>query len=114
MNHRIPVLATFLLALGLAQPGFAAHHEASDDHHMGHQAGAGVKMHGVVNSINSAAGRVNITHDPVPELKWPTMKMNFKAQDPAMLKDLKSGMIVDFEIQKMGSQYLITRITPVQ
>ena len=113
MKNRTSVLAAFLLALAFAQPGLAAE-EANSDQHTGDRAGPSVKMHGVVNSINAAAGRVNITHDPVPELKWPTMKMNFKAQDPAMLKDLKSGMTVDFEIQKMGNQYLVTRITAVQ
>jgi Cu(I)/Ag(I) efflux system periplasmic protein CusF len=110
---RVPVLALFALAVAFVQPAFPAE-EAHDDHHAADQAGPAVKMHGVVNSINTSAGRVNITHDPVPELKWPTMKMNFKAQDPAMLSELKPGMTVDFEIQKMGNQYLVTRITPVQ
>ena len=68
------------------------------------EVGPAVKLHGVVNSVNASAGRVNITHDPVPELKWPAMKMNFKAHDAAMLKDLKPGMTVDFEIQKMGNE----------
>jgi len=110
---RIPALALFALAVAFSQPGFraeAAHH----DQHAAEQAGQPVKMHGVVNSINAAAGRVNITHDPVPELKWPTMKMNFKVQDPAMLNGLESGTTVDFEIQKMGNQYLVTRIVPVK
>jgi len=78
------------------------------------QAGAVHKLHGVVNSVNAEAGRVNITHDPVESLKWPKMKMNFKVHDPALLTDIKPGMTVDFEIQKMGNQYHLTQITPVK
>jgi Cu/Ag efflux protein CusF len=113
VNNRIPALAVFVLAVAFAQPGLAAEPDHGD-HHTADQAGPAVKLHGVVNSINAAAGRVNITHDPVPELKWPAMKMNFKAHDPAMLKDLEPGMTVDFEIQKMGNEYHLTSITPVQ
>lgn len=110
---RIPALALFALAIAFAQTGIPTE-AAQESQQKAEQAGPPVKMHGVVNNINAAAGRVNITHDPVPELKWPTMKMNFKVQDPAMLNGLESGMTVDFEIQKMGNQYLVTRITPVK
>ena len=112
MKH-VLALTLFALAVTFAQPGVPAE-EAHGNQHGMEQTGPAVKMHGVVNSINTAAGRVNITHEPVPELKWPSMKMNFKAQDPAMLSELKPGMTVDFEIQKMGHQYLITRIAPVK
>ena len=42
------------------------------------------------------------------------MKMNFKAGDPALLSGLKSGMVVDFEIQKVGDEFVVTKITPAQ
>jgi hypothetical protein len=42
------------------------------------------------------------------------MKMKVKARDPALLKDLKPGMTVDFEIQKLGNDYQLTRIAPAQ
>jgi len=70
------------------------------------------QLHGVVNSVNTQAGRVNITHDPVESLKWPKMKMNFKARDPAILEGLKPGSTVDFEITKVGKEYHVTKITP--
>jgi Cu/Ag efflux protein CusF len=109
----IPALAVFVFAVAIAQPSFGAEQDHGDQP-SAHQDGPAVKLHGVVNSVNAAAGRVNITHDPVTELKWPAMKMNFKAADPAMLKDLKPGAAVDFEIQKTGNEYLVTRIAPVQ
>jgi len=88
-----------------AEEGGGLHQEA-----MSH--GPAHKLHGVVNSVNPDAGRVNITHDPVESLKWPKMKMNFKAHDAALLTGLKPGMTVDFEITKMGNEYHVTKITP--
>ena len=57
---------------------------------------------------------MNISHDPIKELKWPKMTMDFQAHDAALLKDIKPGMEVNFELMKLGGSYLIMRITPVQ
>jgi Cu/Ag efflux protein CusF len=93
----------------------AEEHMQGTDTHMEQAAAAqSHSVHGKVNSVDAAAGKVNITHDPIKSLKWPKMTMNFTAYDPALLKDIKPGMTVDFEIQKMGNQYRITSITPVQ
>ena len=71
------------------------------------------KLRGVVNGVDRNTRRVNITHDGLESLKWPNkMKINFKAHDDALLEDLKPGMRVDFEIEKMGEEYYITRIAP--
>ena len=67
---------------------------------------------GKVNSVNTEDGRINITHDPIKSLKWPKMTMDFKAHDPALLKDLKPGTQVDFELMKMGGGYQIMKISP--
>jgi Cu(I)/Ag(I) efflux system membrane fusion protein len=109
-----PIAIALLLSLGLAAPLAAL--SAEQDHSQPGAQGAGApqshQLHGVVNSVNAAAGRLNITHDPVESLKWPKMKMNFKARDPALLSGLKPGMVVDFEIQKLGDELVVTRITP--
>jgi Cu/Ag efflux protein CusF len=55
---------------------------------------------------------VKLTHDPIKNLKWPTMTMDFQAHDAAMLKDIKPGARVDFELMKMGGTYHIMKITP--
>lgn len=67
---------------------------------------------GKVVSVDSQAGTVKLTHDPIKSLKWPKMTMDFKAHDPAMLKDLKPGVQVDFELMKMGGGYHIMKISP--
>ncbi len=105
------------LIVACAAPSPALTQDESQGHHGAHQqpgqAGAAHKLHGVVNSVNADAARINITHDPVESLKWPKMKMNFKTHDPALLKGIKAGMTVDFEIEKMGNEYHLTKITPV-
>ena len=114
--NRITLAAA--LTFTFATPLAALAADESQGHHGEHeqsaQTGAVHKLHGVVNSVNAEAGRVNITHDPVASLKWPKMKMNFKAHDPALLADIKPGMSVDFEIQKMGNEYHLIQITPVK
>lgn len=67
---------------------------------------------GKVISVDIQAGTVKLAHDAIKGLKWPKMTMDFKAHDPAMLKDLKPGIHVDFELMKMGAGYLIMKISP--
>jgi Cu/Ag efflux protein CusF len=113
MKNLAALLSTLLL--GLAAPAALAAEEAQPDAHRGADAAAPSHAgHGKVNSVDATAGKVNITHDPMKTLKWPKMTMNFTAHDPALLKDIKPGMTVDFEIQKMGNAYHITGITPAQ
>ncbi len=111
MKHTT-IAAAIVLALSSALTAHAADHQAGVAQPA--QAGDTYKGHGVVNSVNAAAGRVNITHDPIESLKWPKMKMNFKVQDPAILEGLKAGTEVDFDLVKVGDDYRIARITPAK
>lgn len=38
--------------------------------------------------------------------------MDFKAHDPALLKDLKPGELVDFELTKIDGTYQIIKVSP--
>jgi Cu/Ag efflux protein CusF len=112
MKAKTMLSAAALVLSTIAAPVIFSAEDGHDDHQGAMDHGPAHKLHGVVNSVNAEAGRVNITHDPVESLKWPKMKMNFKAHDAALLKDLKAGMTVDFEITKMGNEYHVTKITP--
>ena len=72
------------------------------------------KGHGVANNINSAAGKVNISHEAIESMSWPKMTMDFKVQNKADLAAIKPGMTVDFEITQKGKAYSITRIVPAK
>jgi uncharacterized cupredoxin-like copper-binding protein/Cu/Ag efflux protein CusF len=68
---------------------------------------------GKINAVDMPNAKVNITHDPIKSLKWPKMTMDFKAHDAALLKDLKPGDRVNFELMKMQGGYYIMKISRV-
>lgn len=69
---------------------------------------------GTLNSIDEAAGTVNITHGPVPSAGWPEMTMSFKLEHPDDTANLKPGERVDFHFKiESGMNATVTTITPV-
>lgn len=68
-----------------------------------------------VNSVDAGAGKLDITHGPIPSLKWPEMTMGFRVNDKNLLKDLKPGDRIRFEMRgepDKDGDYIITRIQP--
>ncbi len=107
-------MKTFLLAVSLALTITALPPAIAEEGHPAQTTTAATHAgRGKVISIDEQAGTVKITHDPIKSLKWPKMTMDFKAHDAAMLKGLKPGDQVDFEIMKMGGGYHIMRISPL-
>ena len=66
---------------------------------------------GVINSVDAEGGKVNVTHEPVKELGWPTMTMDLGVTKSVDLSALKPGSNVKFKL-KLGrdKQYRITEI----
>jgi Cu(I)/Ag(I) efflux system membrane fusion protein len=72
--------------------------------------------HGVGNikEMDWAHATVTIAHDPIASLNWPAMTMDFRAKDAALLRSLKPGQKVDFEIvEESAGEYVIVRIQPL-
>lgn len=69
----------------------------------GAEAKAGAKAEakgmGVVKSIDAAAGKVTIAHEPIASLNWPSMTMAFNAS-PELLAAAKEGERVHFEFSQ--------------
>lgn len=66
---------------------------------------------GTVHKVMGNMGMINVTHDPIPEWEWPTMKMDFQVSDQVDLSQFKEGDAIQFEIEKTGDwDYLVTRI----
>ena len=112
-------MKAFFLAVSLALSMTALPATAADEHGAhgdGHMTEASTEAthagRGKVVAVDSQAGTVKLTHDPIKSLKWPKMTMDFKAHDPAMLKDITPGTQVDFELMKMGGAYHIMKISP--
>lgn len=71
------------------------------------------KGQGTVNSVDVKAGKINLTHGPIADLKWPGMTMDFQVRDKALLKGVTPGQNVEFDIVQHGpGQFVITRIAP--
>jgi Cu/Ag efflux protein CusF len=65
---------------------------------------------GLVKTVDAKGGRLVITHDPVPALKWPGMTMGFELEDPALACDLGEGDRVRFDFRVQDDKYIILDI----
>ncbi|VAW94830.1 Cobalt/zinc/cadmium efflux RND transporter, membrane fusion protein, CzcB family [hydrothermal vent metagenome] len=68
------------------------------------------EVRGIIQSVMADHKMVNIKHDPVPELEWPAMTMDFKVADDVDLNSLKADDKIFFDIDKMGDDFVITSI----
>jgi Cu/Ag efflux protein CusF len=69
---------------------------------------------GKVNRVDVNAGKVNLTHEPIPSLGWPAMTMDFVVSNREQLAALRPGQRVQFEMRPLGNQYVIDTIRPVK
>ena len=69
---------------------------------------------GVVQSVDTAAGRVTIAHEPIKELNWPAMTMGFKVSDPALLQNVAVGKKVEFMLKGKDMSAVITELKVVE
>ncbi|MGE0079668.1 MAG: efflux RND transporter periplasmic adaptor subunit [Thiohalomonadaceae bacterium] len=58
---------------------------------------------GVVNGVDAAAGRITITHEPMPDLGWPPMTMDFTAAAGVRLDGIAPGTTVEFELRQLDA-----------
>lgn len=65
---------------------------------------------GKITAIDAAAGTVTLDHQAIPAVNWDAMMMGFTAIDPAMLKDLKVGDMVAFDLKSAAEPTKIVRI----
>lgn len=68
---------------------------------------------GTVVSTDAGKGTVKLKHEPMPELGWPMMTMQFKVEDQASLKNLNKGERVEFVLEAVGDDYVIIHIKPL-
>jgi Cu(I)/Ag(I) efflux system protein CusF len=65
---------------------------------------------GKVEKVDTAQGKITIDHGPIPNLNMDAMTMVFRAQDPAMLKQVKPGDKVQFTADRVNGQITVTSI----
>ena len=74
------------------------------------QAQAPQLINGEVTKIDESAGKLTIKHGPIKKFDMDGMTMVFRAQDPAMLKAVKAGDKVRFDLEKIKGQFTVTKI----
>ena len=66
---------------------------------------------GEVKKIDEAAGKITLKHGPIKSLDMEDeMTMVFRVQDPAMLKQVKVGDKVKFDVERAPAGITITKI----
>ena len=65
---------------------------------------------GEVTKVDESAGKITIKHGPMKKFDMDAMTMVFRAQDPAMLKQVKPGDKIKFEADKVSGQFTVTKI----
>ena len=71
---------------------------------------AALAVDGEVTKVDDAQGKITIKHGPITNLDMPAMTMVFKAGDPAMIKQVKAGDKVKFDVDKVNGQLTVTKI----
>ena len=70
---------------------------------------------GTINSIDQAAGTMNISHGPVASASWPAMTMSFKLANPELVAQFSAGQRVRFRFTiESGMNATVTGIAPVE
>lgn len=93
-------------------------HSKMDHSAMDHETKPGVTEAtgvGVVNALDATKKQVNLTHEPLPELGWPTMTMDLPVTSSVDLGTVKPGDKVTFRV-KLGRDkaYRIMEMAPAK
>lgn len=66
---------------------------------------------GIIHHVMPDQSKINLTHEPIPEIGWPTMTMDFGVVGDVDLESLSDGDTIHFEIGRgADGMYVITAI----
>jgi Cu(I)/Ag(I) efflux system protein CusF len=63
-----------------------------------------------VEKVDESANKVTLDHAAIPGLDMPALTMVYKVQDSKMLKSVKTGDKVKFNIERINGQLTVTKI----
>lgn len=93
-----------------SRPPAAAPHQGM---RMAHDGQNDVHATGTVNSVDATAHKVNITHQPIPQIGWPSMTMDFAVAPSVNLAGVRPGAKVNFSMMRQpDGMYAIQSIAP--
>lgn len=95
------------LAIGSGAWGMEMEHSHSQTSTVTEQT---IHATGTVKSIADNHESIRIFHDPIPELRWPSMVMSFDVIDHELTHPLESGDKVNFEFIRKDGKNIIVRM----
>jgi Cu/Ag efflux protein CusF len=96
-----------------AGEGHATYSQHSGEMQMAHAGHNDAHGTGTVNAVDPVQHKVNLSHNPIPEIGWPAMTMDFAVAPSVDLKAIKPGSRVKFTIEQgADAMYQIQAITP--
>ncbi|ASU39428.1 cation transporter [Herbaspirillum sp. meg3] len=69
---------------------------------------------GVVKDIDTKQNTIILAHQPIKELNWSAMTMAFKVSNEKLLKGVKVGDQVSFDLKGSGMSPVVTAIRPAK
>jgi Cu/Ag efflux protein CusF len=104
---------TSLRRAELGEGGPASHPQPSGEMQMAHGGQDDAHGTGTVNSVDPAQHKINLSHQPIPEIGWPAMTMDFPVARSVDLTAIQPGSRVNFTIEKgQSGMYEIEAIAP--
>jgi len=71
----------------------------------------GAAINGEVRKIDESAGKITLRHGPAKSLGMDEpMTMIYRVKDPAMLRQVKVGDKVKFEVEEGNDGYVVTKL----
>jgi Cu(I)/Ag(I) efflux system membrane fusion protein len=64
----------------------------------------------VVRGVMSEEHKLRLEHEPIPELDWPSMTMNFRVVDRVAIDHLRPGQSIHFAMVKDGDAWVIEQV----
>ena len=79
---------------------------------LGATAAVAQMVDGEVTKVDESAGKITIKHGPMPKFDMADggMTMVFRANDPAILKQVKAGDKIKFEADKVNGQFTVMKV----
>jgi Cu(I)/Ag(I) efflux system protein CusF len=65
---------------------------------------------GEITKVDPEQGKLTIKHEAIKKFDMDGMTMVFKAADPAMLKSVKVGDKIKFDVDKVNGQMTLTKL----
>jgi Cu(I)/Ag(I) efflux system membrane fusion protein len=64
----------------------------------------------IIRGVQRAEHKLKLEHDAIPELKWPSMTMNFRVQDSVSLDTLEAGQSIHFSMFEDSESWVIDQV----